>query len=141
MFSRDPMHQAWLEAFIADSGGVAGTVHVRDGDNLRLSAAHNIPPPVLQVVAGVARGKGMAGLAQVRRQPVRTCDLQTDTSGDVKPGARAVNAQSAIALPVLDAEGEACAVVGVAWAEAGDIDAGTERALMERAAQLARAAV
>jgi L-methionine (R)-S-oxide reductase len=139
MVTNDPVHQQWLESFIAEAGGIAGTVHVQVGEDLVLTAAHNIPPQVVQAVSHVARGKGMAGLAQVRREPVRTCDLQTDDSGRIRPGARAVEAQAAIALPVLDAAGGTVAVVGVAWAGAGDIDAATERRLAGRARELARA--
>jgi len=139
MVTNDPVHQQWLQSFIAEAGGIAGTVHVQVGEDLVLTAAHNIPPQVVQAVSHVARGKGMAGLAQVRREPVRTCDLQTDDSGRIRPGARAVEAQAAIALPVLDAAGGTVAVVGVAWAGAGDIDAATERRLAGRARELARA--
>lgn len=107
--------QRWLESAIASLGGVAGTVHVQCDTNLHLRAAHNIPTAVLEVVRHLPQGKGMAGTAQVRKRPVQTCDLQTDTSGDIRPGARAVGAQAAIALPVLDEEGRVRAVVGFAW--------------------------
>jgi L-methionine (R)-S-oxide reductase len=82
---------------------------------LRLTAAVNIPPPVQQIVAWVPNGKGMAGLALQRREPVQTCNLQEDRSGDVKPGAKAVNAQAAVAIPVQNAEGSVRAVVGIAF--------------------------
>ncbi len=109
--------QAWLEKFLETHGGIAGTVHRRSApDELELVAAVRIPPPVQQVVQKVPRGKGMAGLALERNQPVSTCNIQTDRSGDVRPGARAVDAQAAVALPVLDAQGEVRAVVGIAYA-------------------------
>jgi L-methionine (R)-S-oxide reductase len=63
----------------------------------------------------VPNGKGMAGLALQRGEPVQTCNLQEDTSGTVKPGAKAVNAQAAVALPVKNGEGEIRAVVGIAF--------------------------
>jgi hypothetical protein len=109
--------QAWLEKFLTDHGGIAGTVHRRSApDELALVAAVRIPPPVQQIVAKVPRGKGMAGLALERNQPVSTCNIQSDRSGDVRPGARAVDAQAAVALPVVDAKGEVRAVVGIAYA-------------------------
>jgi hypothetical protein len=48
--------QAWLEIFLRDHGGVAGTVHVRppEGD-LDLAAAVNIPTPV-HVVGAPQKG-------------------------------------------------------------------------------------
>lgn len=113
---------AWLQGFIAEHGGVAGTVHLhREEGLLELAAAHNIPPPVQQVTAMIPRGKGMAGLALERDRPVTTCNLQTDSSGDVRPGARAVGAQAAVALPVHDAAGRVRAVVGIAFLGERDI--------------------
>lgn len=111
--------QSWLEACLATCGGFAGTVHRRetvDGvDRLRLAAAVNIPAPVLAAVETVPRGKGMAGLAWERGLPVQTCNLQTDATGDVRPGARAVDAQAAVALPVFDADRNLRGVVGFAF--------------------------
>lgn len=108
---------SWLKGFLERHGAVAGTVHVTqvdDEDLLALKAAINIPPPVQAATAAVPRGKGMAGLALERRRPVSTCNLQTDETGDVRPGAKAVQAQAAVALPVLR-EGSVVAVVGLAW--------------------------
>lgn len=108
--------EAWLKAFLGRHGAVAGTVHVTlddDPDLLALRAAVNIPPKVQEITARVPRGKGMAGLALERAQPVSTCNLQTDETGDVRPGAKAVAAQAAVALPVAR-EGHT-AVVGLAW--------------------------
>lgn len=101
-----------------------------------LTAAHNIPPNVVAIVAHVPHGKGMAGAAQVKKQPVQTCNLQTDDTGTVKPGAKAVNAQAAVALPVLDQTGAVLAVVGIAWSNEGDIGTAEEQAMMKLAAAL-----
>lgn len=136
MYEKNQAQQEWLESFIAGHGGVAGTVHVARGEDLYLTAAHNIPPPVVAVVARVPHGKGMAGLAQVKKEPVQTCNLQTDETGNVKPGAKAVNAQAAVALPVLDDAGAVRAVVGIAWGKEGEIGPEQEQALLQLAAAL-----
>jgi L-methionine (R)-S-oxide reductase len=57
----------------------------------------------------------MAGLAWERDQIVATCNLKEDKSGDVRPGAKAVDAQAALAIPVRDASGNLRAVVGIAF--------------------------
>jgi hypothetical protein len=106
----------WLRAWLAEHGGVAGTVHRRAGEVLEQVAAVNIPEVVQAKTSRIPRGKGMAGLAWERGRPVQTCNLATDASGDVRPGARAVAAQAAVALPVFDEAGEVRAVVGVAFA-------------------------
>jgi hypothetical protein len=135
-FERVDRAQRWLDELLAAEGAVSGTVHVQRGDDLILVAASRIPEPVLATVATIPRGKGMAGAAQVKRVPVSTCDLQTDQTGTIRPGARAVDAQAAIALPVLDEAGGVRAVVGLAWTGATTIDAARESALMRAAATL-----
>src|SRR4029453_14704061 len=108
--------QAWLERFIRDHGGVAGTVHQRvDADNLALAAAVNIPPPVQEIVRRIPKGKGMARQAFEHREPISTCNIKDDNSGKVRPGAKAVQAQAAVAFPVHGADGAVRAVVGIAY--------------------------
>ncbi|MGJ5827201.1 GAF domain-containing protein [Streptomyces ossamyceticus] len=109
--------ESWLREFIRTYDGVAGSVHVRQGKGVALAAAVNLPPKVREVTAFVPRGKGMAGLALERGVAVQSCNIQTDDSGDVRPGARAVNAKAAVALPVRDENGDVVAIVGIAFAE------------------------
>jgi putative methionine-R-sulfoxide reductase with GAF domain len=105
-----------LRTFLEELGGVAGSVHIVQADDLHLAAAVGLPEPVLAATTVIPRGKGMAGVAWERGEPIQTCDLVTDDSGGViRPGARAVDARAAIALPVRDSEGEITAVVGVAF--------------------------
>jgi L-methionine (R)-S-oxide reductase len=124
----------WLQQFVSAHGGVAGTVHSRTGDVLTLSASLNIPPPVIEKTRVIPKGKGMAGLAWSRDEIVSTCDLKTDQTGDVQPGARAVNAQAAAAIPVHDASGGLRAVVGIAFMGERDFSA-AELAAFAHAAQ------
>jgi L-methionine (R)-S-oxide reductase len=107
--------EAWLKTFLSDHGGVAGTVHFLQGEVLKLASSVNIPPPVVKVTETIPKGKGMAGLAWERDKVVATCDLKTDDSGDVRPGAKAVNAQAALAIPVHTVAGQLRAVVGIAF--------------------------
>lgn len=99
-----------LEELKADSG----TIHLTGEDGiLHLAAAVNIPAPVQDIVRVVPVGKGMAGLAAERRVPVTACNIQTDASGDVRPGARATGLEGAIALPMLAGD-RVTGVLGVA---------------------------
>jgi L-methionine (R)-S-oxide reductase len=106
--------EAWLRSFLSTHGGVAGTVHLRQGELLKLESSVNIPPPVVKVTDIIPKGKGMAGLAWERDEVVATCNLKSDDSGDVRPGAKAVDAQAALAIPVRGADGLR-AVVGIAF--------------------------
>lgn len=136
MVEPNASHQEWLDSVLARVDAFAGTVHVQRGEDLYLPAARNIPPRVAEIVAHVPHGKGMAGAAQVKKTPVQTCNLQADDNAEIKPGAKAVDAQAAIALPVFDAGGGVRAVVGLAWQRPGEIDADTQESLMAMAAGL-----
>jgi len=111
----DPALETWLKAFLEAHGGIAGTVHVRGAEELVLRAAVNIPPPVIRATETVPKGKGMAGLAWERQRAVAVCNIKTDSSGDVRPGAKAVDAQAALAIPVRNDAGDVRAVVGIAF--------------------------
>lgn len=139
MRDHDPQLQAWLESFLRDQGAVAGTVHVLDPqlvESLTLRAAINIPPKVQDVTRVIPKGKGMAGLAYERHQPVSTCNLADDGNKDVRPGAKAVDARGAVAVPVDDAQGRVRAVVGLAYADERDFDEPALRTLASAAARL-----
>jgi L-methionine (R)-S-oxide reductase len=106
---------AWLRDLLGRHGAVAGTVHLVRGDALEITAAVNIPPKVQELTASIPMGKGMAGLAWQHDKPIQTCNLKEDSSGQVRPGAKAVDAQGAVAVPVHDGDGTVRAVVGLAW--------------------------
>jgi hypothetical protein len=55
----------------------------------------------------------MAGLAVERRAPVDACNIQTDHSGDVRPGAVATGMAGAIVVPIFRGE-EVIGSLGVA---------------------------
>ncbi len=111
----DESTNAWLRDLLARHAAVAGTVHRVRGDVLAIAGAVNIPPKVQEVTASIPLGKGMAGLAWQHDKPIQTCNLKEDASGAVKPGAKAVDARAAVALPVHDGSGTVRAVVGLAW--------------------------
>ena len=100
-----------LEHFAADSG----TIHTRAGEFLELAAASpGMPDVVLEKIRTIPIGKGMAGRAAERRAPVDTCNLQTDTTGDVRPGAKATGLEGSIVVPILDAHDAPVGSLGVA---------------------------
>ncbi len=141
MFEADSEATTWLEAFLTARGAVSGTVHrlrtQPEGEPaLAIVAAVRIPEKVIAVTRTIPRGRGMAGLAWERGVAVSTCNLTTDTTGDVRPGAKAVDAKAAAAVPVFDARGELRAVVGIAWNDERDLDDATLASLSEQAATL-----
>jgi L-methionine (R)-S-oxide reductase len=111
--------EGWLRRYLERHGAASGTVHVVDGAVMRLAAAVNIPPAVLEQTAAIPKGKGMGGQAWELQRPVATCNLQEDASGRIRPGAKAVGAKAAMAFPIGD---PARLVVGIAWMDEMDLD-------------------
>ena len=124
-----------LRHFRADSG----TLHrLREGV-LALSAhSPGIPEPVLAAVRSVPIGKGMAGLAAERREPVTACNLQTDTSGDVRPGARATGLRGSIVVPLLAGD-EVRGTLGIGNRDEREFSTEERALLLAAGAVLARA--
>ena len=130
------MMDTWLRDLLARHAAVAGTLHIVRGDALELAAAHNIPPKVQDVTRTIPMGKGMAGLAWQHDKPIQTCNLKEDASGAVKPGARAVDARAAVALPIHDASGAVRAIVGLAWMDERELTEGELERIARDAASL-----
>jgi L-methionine (R)-S-oxide reductase len=126
----------WLRDLLGRYAAVAGTVHVVQDGVLAIKAAHNIPPKVQEVTAAIPIGKGMAGLAWQHDKPIQTCNLKDDNSGAVKPGAKAVDARAAVALPVHDGAGGVRAIVGLAWMDERVLDDATLAAIAKDATSL-----
>jgi len=91
-----------LGCIVREFHAETGTLHLLEEDGLlHLKAlSGDFPPPVLTVIQKIPVGKGMAGLAVARAQPVDACNIQTDTSGDIRPGAKATGMEGAIVVPV-----------------------------------------
>ena len=95
-----------LARIIGDFAADSGTIHfIGDDGMLHLGAASaGMPEQVLAIIRTIPVGKGMAGLAVERAQPVDACNIQTDTSGDVRPGAKATGLAGSIVVPIFDGE-------------------------------------
>ena len=135
-----------LDAILASTGTTSGTVHLLDdsGSVMRLVVAKEIPPPVIEKIRTIPVGKGMAGVAVEKKQPVTTCNLQQDDAGGViRQGARATGVQGALALPLLEQPREgaerAIGALGVATKEPRDFSREEIDRLLDIGRALARA--
>ena len=128
-----------LETALAAHGCQTGTFHVLEASTglLTLASQIGLPPHVAAIVATVPVGKGMAGLAAERGEPVQTCNLQTDTTGDVRPGAKAVPVQASVAVPMW-LEGRLHGVLGLARADSHEWSEAELAALRATATEVAR---
>jgi L-methionine (R)-S-oxide reductase len=121
---------ATLQEILRHFDAQAGTIHWLDQESglLKLGAHHNIPPQIAAIVATVPIGKGIAGLAAERREPIALCNLQTDTSGQARPAAKSTGMEGSLAVPML-VDDQLHGVLGVAKVCEYDWNA-DERALL-----------
>ncbi len=120
------------------AGCETGTVHRLSSDGALELEAHAgpVPPGLLAVIRSIPVGKGLAGLAAERGEPVRICNLQTDDSGAARPGARSTGMRGSICVP-MTAAGRTVGVLGVASAREREFGEAEAAWLCEAAAALA----
>jgi L-methionine (R)-S-oxide reductase len=107
-----------LQLVLAHFHSETGTVHVLNQKNqvLHLVAQSGLPPAMLEVVRTIPVGKGIAGQTVAQGKPVTICNLQTDSSGTARPGAKQTGVGGALCVPLRDSN----AIVGT-------IGVGTQR--------------
>ncbi len=128
----------FLRQVIADFGCTAGTLHRFDpaDRHLKLVASQRIPEALMPVIQSIPIGKGIAGTAAQRLEPVELCNLQTDTSGVAKPGAKTTQVQGSLAVPVMDG-GRLCGTLGIGKLSPYEFTAEEKAKLMKMAADVA----
>lgn len=79
-----------------------GTIHTLDAEKqlLHLAAQVGLPPQLIEVVRTIPVGKGIAGQVVAQGKPVTICNLQTDSSGVAKPGAKQTGVGGALCVPI-----------------------------------------
>jgi GAF domain-containing protein len=91
-----------LQLTLAELRAETGTIHRLDQAKqlLHLVTQIGLPPFMLDIVNTIPVGKGIAGETVVRGGPVTMCNLQTDTSGVAKPGAKQTGVGGALCVPI-----------------------------------------
>lgn len=104
-----------LADIIAAFDCTTGTIHTLDTETqlLNLRAQVGIPEFLLPKMSQIPVGKGMAGIAAERREPVEMCNLQTDESGVARPSAKETKVEGSLAAPML-LNGDLHGVIGIA---------------------------
>lgn len=101
-------HDTWprrLGEILAEFGCQTGTLHrtLPDGQTLELVCQIGVPDVLLEKIAIIPFGKGIAGAAAQTREPVELCNLQQDLGGVAKPDARKTGVSGSLAVPVFSA--------------------------------------
>ncbi len=101
----EPVEQI-LRDTLAQLNSETGTIHRLDVPTqlLHLIAQVGLPPQLLDVVKTIPVGKGIAGECAQKNLPVTICNLQTDTSGVAKPGAKQTGVGGALCVPIRSGE-------------------------------------
>ena len=112
-----PSDSEWsefLSSVASDFDCLTATLHRLDpkDQHLKLVAHQGIPPQIMPMIQSIPVGKGIAGAAAERREPVELCNLQTDTSGVAKPAAKQTQVQGSLAVPVMDGA-RLCGTLGI----------------------------
>lgn len=99
---RDAAFKETLRLVLADFHSETGTIHLLDTQKqlLHLTAQMGLPPQIIDIVKTIPVGKGIAGQTAAQDKPVTICNLQTDTSGVAKPGARQTGVGGALCVPI-----------------------------------------
>src|SRR5262245_35354270 len=99
--------RATLAAVVRHFGANMGMINRLDPVDRHLdlvATTAGVPEPVLQAARRIPLGKGIAGETALTGKPVSMCNLQTDTSGVARPGAKATGAQGTLCVPVFQSE-------------------------------------
>ncbi len=93
--------KAQLTLILDDLACQTGTIHRSDdGKNLTLVAQIGVPDGLLDKISAIPFGKGIAGAAAERKEPVELCNLQQDLGGVAKVDARQTGVSGSLAVPI-----------------------------------------
>ncbi len=105
-----------MASTLAEFGCQTGTIHrtAADGKTLLLVCQTGVPESLLEKVSTIPFGKGIAGAAAERAEPVELCNLQADLGGVAKADARQTGVAGSLAVPVFSSDdGRVIGTVGI----------------------------
>ena len=102
LLQTQPPLESVLQVVLKQFSSETGTIHRLDAQAqlLHLVAQVGLPPQMLGIVKTIPVGKGIAGQVVAENRPVTICNLQTDTSGVAKPGAKQTGVGGALCVPI-----------------------------------------
>lgn len=129
-----------LGSILENFGCQTGTLHqvADDPATLTLVCQIGVPEFLLEKIASIPFGKGIAGVAAERREPVELCNLQEDLGGVAKVDARKTGVSGSLAVPVFSSSsGEVIGTLGIGKFAPYEFTAAEKQRLMEYAAEIA----
>ena len=129
-----------LESILEDFGCQTGTIHqATDGANtLTLVCQIGVPEFLMDKIATIPFGKGIAGVAAERQEPVELCNLQEDLGGVARIDARKTGVSGSLAVPVFSStSGNVIGTLGIGKFAPYEFTAAEKQRLMEFAREIA----
>lgn len=129
-----------LGGILEEFGCQTGTVHrtAEDGRTLELVAQLGVPEFLIDKIAMIPFGKGIAGAAAESGTAVRLCNLQENLGGVAKPDARKTGVSGSLAVPVFSSEnGQVIGTLGIGKVEPYDFSSEEEARLVAHARDMA----
>lgn len=104
--NRETVLEQILHVVLSNFLSETAAIHRLDSENqlLYLVSQVGLPPQMLEIVKTIPVGKGIAGQVILQNKPVTICNLQTDTSGVAKPGAKQTGVGGALCVPLRDGD-------------------------------------
>ncbi len=131
---------ALLESILESLGCQTGTIHqAPDGaTTLTLVCQIGVPDFLTDKIASIPFGKGIAGVAAERQEPVELCNLQEDLGGVAKVDARQTGVAGSLAVPVFShTSGAVIGTLGVGKFAPHEFTAAEKQRLMDFARDIA----
>jgi L-methionine (R)-S-oxide reductase len=129
-----------LGGILDEFGCQTGTIHRTgvDGVTLHLVCQIGVPDALLDRISAVPFGKGIAGAAAERQEPVTLCNLQQDLGGVAKPDARQTGVSGSLAVPVFAGENDhVLGTLGIGMTRPHDFSDEEIRRLQDHARRIA----
>ncbi|MES2922564.1 MAG: GAF domain-containing protein [Verrucomicrobiota bacterium] len=131
---------ALLGSILESFGCQTGTIHQATdaAKTLTLVCQIGVPDFLVTKIASIPFGKGIAGVAAERQEPVELCNLQEDLGGVAKVDARQTRVSGSLAVPVFSpASGNVIGTLGIGKFAPYEFTAAEKQRLMEYAAEIA----
>lgn len=95
-----------LAEILAKFGCQTGTLHRASADRktLHLVSQIGVPESLMEKISVIPFGKGIAGAAAERREPVELCNLQEDLGNVARVDARKTGVAGSLAVPVFSTD-------------------------------------
>ena len=129
-----------LEVILDELGCQTGTIHqAADGDRtLTLVCQLGVPEFLIEKITSIPFGKGIAGVAAERKEPVELCNLQQDLGGVAKADARQTGVSGSLAVPIFSpASGGVIGTLGIGKFAPYEFTTAEKQRLIDYAAEVA----